>query len=178
MFDRAVAEKGDADVIGPQQLETVTGPGGLQNAGADDAAGAHHADLRSEQVHAAAAAARTAGGPAKQLGEQLPRRHPLGQGMAMAAMRAEDHVFLAQVRTHANGDRLLSDIGVAGPVNQAALMRPCQLLLTQANEQHAAVQGQELVLAPGGFGLGQVFGHTVHRDHTSSLRGVGDSRSV
>ena len=69
--------------------------------GPDDAAGAHQADLGSEQVHAAAAAVRAAGRPAEQLGDQLPRRHALGQGVPVAAMRAEDHVVRAQMRAHA-----------------------------------------------------------------------------
>ena len=48
-------------------------------------------------MHAAAAPARTAGGAAEQLGDQLARRQSLGQGMAVAAVRAEDHVVFSQV---------------------------------------------------------------------------------
>ena len=37
-----------------EQLEAVAGAGGLEDARADDAAGAHHADFGREEVHAAA----------------------------------------------------------------------------------------------------------------------------
>ena len=70
-----------------QELEAVAGAGGLEDARADDPAGAHHADLGGEQVHAAAAAVRAAGGAAEQLGDQLARRrHPWpGRGRGRGA---------------------------------------------------------------------------------------------
>ena len=145
VVDGPVAEECDGHVIGLQQLEAVAGPGGLEDARPDDAAGAHHADFRGEEVHAAAAALRAAGRAAEQLGDQLARREPLGQGMAVAAVRAEDDVVGPQMRADAGGDRLLADVGVAGAVDQPALMRPCQLLLAAANEHHRAIEGQELV---------------------------------
>ena len=96
VVDGAVAEERDGHLIGLQQLEAVSGPGGLKDAGADDAAGAHHADFGGEEMHAAAAALRAAGRAAEELGEQLPRREPLGQGMAVPAVRAEDDVFVCR----------------------------------------------------------------------------------
>ena len=96
VVDGPVAEERDGDVIGLQQLEAVAGAGGLQDARADDAAGAHHADFRGEQVHAAAAPLRAAGRPAEQLGDQLAGRDALGEGMAVTAVRAEDDVVCAQ----------------------------------------------------------------------------------
>ena len=60
-----------ADAVGLQQLEAVAAAAGLQDARPDDAAGAHHADLGREQVHAAAAPARAAGRAAEQFGHQL-----------------------------------------------------------------------------------------------------------
>ena len=57
------------------------------------------------------------------------RRHALGQRVAVAAVRAEDHVVRAQVGADADGDRLLADVGVAGAVDQAALVGAGQLLL-------------------------------------------------
>ena len=47
------------------------------------------------------------------------RRHPLGQGVAVAAMGAEDDVVLAEVGADAHRDRLLADVGMAGAVDQA-----------------------------------------------------------
>ena len=95
VVDRPVAEERDRDAVRLQQLEAVARPGRLQDARADDAARAHHADFRREQVHAAAAAARAAGRPAEQLGDQLARRHALGQRVAVPAVRAEDDVVAA-----------------------------------------------------------------------------------
>jgi len=57
VIDRAIAEKGHADAIRIQQLEGVARPGRLQDAGADDAAGSHHADFGFKEVHTAAAPA-------------------------------------------------------------------------------------------------------------------------
>ena len=71
VIDGAVAEERDGHLIGFQQLEAISGSGGLKDAGADDPAGAHHAGFGGEEMHAAAASLRTAGGAAEQLGEQL-----------------------------------------------------------------------------------------------------------
>ena len=93
-------------------------------------------DFRGEQVHAAAAPVRAAGRAAEQLGDQLARRHALGQGVAVPAVRAEDDVVGPQMGTDAGGDRFLADVGVAGAVDQAALMRAGQLLLAAADQNH------------------------------------------
>ncbi len=61
----AVAEEGHGHAVGFEELEAVAGAGGLEDARADDPAGAHQADLGGEQVHAAAAAVRAAGGAAE-----------------------------------------------------------------------------------------------------------------
>jgi hypothetical protein len=47
---------------------------------------------------------RAAGAAAEQLGEQLYRRQALGQGVAVAAVGAEDDVVGAQVGADAGGD--------------------------------------------------------------------------
>jgi len=44
--------------------------------------------------------------------------------------------------TDTGGDGFLPDVGVAGAVNQAALVRLGQPLLAQANQEHAAKQLQ------------------------------------
>ena len=147
VVDGAVAEEGDGHLIGLEHLETVSGPGGLKDARADDPAGAHHAGFGSEQVHAAAASLRTAGRAAEELGEQLAGRHALGQGVPMPAVGAEDDVVAAQMRTDAGGDRLLPDVRMAGPVNQPALMRSRQLLFATPDQDHGAIKRQELILA-------------------------------
>ena len=55
VVDSAVAEEGDGHLIGLEHLETISGPGGLKDARADDPAGSHHSRFGSEEVHAAAA---------------------------------------------------------------------------------------------------------------------------
>ena len=69
--DTAVAEESDADAIGFEELEGVTGACSLENVGADDAGRPHHAHVRGEEVHATAAAVRTAGGATEELGDEL-----------------------------------------------------------------------------------------------------------
>jgi hypothetical protein len=96
-------------------------------------------------VHAAAAAAGAATRPAEQLREQLARRHPLRQGVPVAAMRAERHVLPAEMVAHGGGDRLLPDIRVAGAQHQAPLMTAGQLLLRLSDELHRAVQAEQHV---------------------------------
>ena len=64
----------------------------------------------------------------------------LGQGVAVAAVRAEDDVVGAQMRADAGRDRLLADVGVAGAVDQAALVTARELLLALADQLHGAVQ--------------------------------------
>src|SRR6266851_7740949 len=74
--------------------------------------------------------------------------------MTVAAMCTENDILHLQIGTDANGNRLLTDIGVTGAVNQSALMRASQLLFATANEQHLAVEGQELLLVQTGNFLG------------------------
>jgi hypothetical protein len=147
VVDRPVAEEGHGHAVGLPQFEAVAGPGRLEDGRPDDAAGPHQADPRGEQVHAAAAAVRAAGLPAVQLGDELPRRHALGQRVTVAAVRAEDDVVGPQMGADAGRDRLLADVGVAGAVNQAALVGARQPLFTAADPRHRAVQRQQLVLA-------------------------------
>ena len=144
VVDRAIAEERHADAAGLEQLEAIAGAGRLQDAGTDDAAGPHHADFRREQMHAAAAPVRTAGRTAVQLRDELLGGHSLGQRMPMSAMGAEDGVVVFQVGTNADGNGFLTDIRVASAVDQPALMRAGQVLLTAADQQHLPIEGVEL----------------------------------
>ena len=142
---RAVPEERHAHPVGFEQHGRVAAAGRQGDARPDDAAGAHEADLGLEQVHRAAAAARAAGGAAHHLGDQFARRHALGQGMAVAAVRAEHGVIVAQVRAHARRHRLLADVGMHAAVDFARRVELDQLLLGAADEQHGAVERQQLV---------------------------------
>ena len=136
IVDGTIAKEGDRHGTGLLELGRISGPTGLENAGANDAAGAHHPDLGGKQVHRATAAARAAGRPAKQLGTQISRGHPLGKGMAMAAVGAEDGVALREMPTDADGHRLLADIRVAGPMDEAACVAAGQFLFGEADDEH------------------------------------------
>src|SRR5262249_1259005 len=149
IVDRPVAEEGDTNAITLQQLETVSGARCLEDARADDPAGAHQPDFRREQVHAAAAALRAAGSAAEQLGEQLARRDALRQGVPVPAVRAEHDIAAVEVSTDAGGNGLLADVRMTGAVDQSALMRPRQLLLAATDEEHLSIQGEELFSARG-----------------------------
>src|SRR5262249_9104242 len=87
-----------------------------------------------------AAAARASRRPAVQLGDQLARVHALGEGVSVTAVGAEDDVVGPKVRAYADGDRFLADVGVAGAVDQAALVRAGELFLAQADQEHATVE--------------------------------------
>ncbi len=137
---RAISEERHRHPVSLQQLETVTGPCGLQDARPDYAAGAHHPNFGREQVHAAPAAGRATGLAAIELGEQLARLQSFGQRVAMPAVGAKNHILPPQMGTDADRDRFLSDIRVTGALNEAALMRFRQLLFTQANRLHLAVE--------------------------------------
>ena len=93
-------------------------------------------------MHAAAASLGTAGRAAEELGEQLPRRHALGQRVPVPAMSAEDDVIAAQVCTNAGGDRLLADVSVAGSMNQAALVRARPVALRSDVSRPSSDKGQ------------------------------------
>ena len=66
---RPVAKKRHADLGDAQELKGVASTGSLEDAGADDAAGAHHPHLRREKVHGATAPLRAARSFAKKLGD-------------------------------------------------------------------------------------------------------------
>ena len=122
VVDGSVAEKCDGHVIALQQRETISGARCLEDAGPDDSAGAHHADIGGEEMHAAAAPLRATCGSAEELGKQAAGRETLGEGMAVTAVGAEDDVFLLEVCADADGDGLLPDIRVARAVDEPALM--------------------------------------------------------
>ena len=94
----------------------------------------------------AAPALRTAGRPAEELGEQLAGRNALGQRMPVPAMGAEDHVVGSQVATHARRDGLLSDVCVAGPVDQTLLVRPGQVAPRTAGSGPSSDKGSRILL--------------------------------
>jgi hypothetical protein len=93
-------------------------------------------------VHAAAPTPRAAGRAAKELGDELPRLETFGERMAVPPVRAEDDVINPQMAANPGSDRLLADVGVAGPVHQSALVAASQFLFALSNDLHRAVKTQ------------------------------------
>jgi hypothetical protein len=83
---------------------------------------------------------RDTGGPAQELRDQLARRDALGERVAVPAMRAENRVVGSRVRAHADRDRFLTNVGVASPVHESALVRAGQHFLRTPDDEHAAIQ--------------------------------------
>ncbi len=77
-------------------------------------------------MHRSPAALRAARRAAEELREQCAGRDALGQGMTVAAMRAEDHVVSSQMSGHPRRNRLLADVGMTGAMDQSLLVRPAQ----------------------------------------------------
>jgi hypothetical protein len=136
----AIAEKGHTDILAAQQFKAIASASSLQDARADDSAGAHHAHLRREQMHTATAPLRAAGHAPKQLGHHGCRRHAFRQRVAVAAVRAEHRVLMAQMRAYARRNCLLANVGVTCTMDQPGLISLRQLLLGAANHKHLAIQ--------------------------------------
>ncbi len=60
----------------------------------------------------------------------------------MSAMSTEDNVLLGQVRANSGGNCFLTDVGVAGSVNQTTLMGSGQVFFTPPNCLHASIEEQ------------------------------------
>lgn len=106
----------------------------------DDAAGAHHANLRCKAMHGAAATTRASCLATIEFRHELARFHAFGERMTMTAMRAEDGIRFMQMRAHACGYGFLANIGVTGAVDEPALMRFCQAFFHHADREHRAVE--------------------------------------
>jgi hypothetical protein len=59
--------------------------------------------------------------------------------VAVAAMRAENHIALPQLGTHSHRDGFLSDVSVARPLDKPELVGFRQALLTQTYQEHLPV---------------------------------------
>jgi hypothetical protein len=60
----------------------------------------------------------------------------------MTTVRAENCVRLPEMRTHTRRNGFLSDIRVACPGDQAALMRFCKPLLNNPDDLHGPIELQ------------------------------------
>ena len=92
----------------------------------------------------------------------------------MPAMRAEDRIFLIQMRTHAGRNRLLSDIRMARAVNQPPLMASREFFFRLPDDLHGPVEtegsGQWAVGSGGRHGLCDFLKFADERaEHSSGL---------
>ena len=78
----------------------------------------------------------------------------------MAAVSAEDHVFLAQLSAHPHRYGFLADVGMAGAGDQTGKLCLRQNLLAAPDHQHLAIQLQKGIRADC-LGLLSVGRHTV-----------------
>ncbi len=71
--------------------------------------------------------------------------HPLGQRVAVAAMRAEDDVVVASgEHTRRRRSPPVADVGMARAVDQASLVHAGELLFRLTDGLHRAVGGESL----------------------------------
>ena len=97
-------------------------------------------------MHRPTTAARTSGRATEEFSHEFPRRHTLSQRMSVAAMRAEDRIGFRQVRTNSRRNRFLPDIRMTGTVNESPLMTACELLLRVPDDEHCAIEGNNLII--------------------------------
>jgi hypothetical protein len=74
-------------------------------------------------------------------------------------MRAEHNVVVPQVRTNTGSDGFFANVGVAGTLNQTALMSFGELLFTLSDDKHRAVKVE--VRLSRDVGLAETFHETV-----------------
>jgi hypothetical protein len=113
-------------------------------------------------MHAPAASARAASLAPEQLGNEFDGRQPFGQGVAVAAVRAEHHIIATEMRAHADGNGFLSDVSVTRAEDESALVRADQLLFADADQLHLPVARQQV-----SFGMTDV----VHSNFPGRSRG-------
>src|SRR5262249_33738301 len=109
-----------------------------RDAARDDAVGAEHADAEIGDVHRTALAFAVAGLPTVELGHHPVEIGALGDAVAMAAMRRDDPVALAERGAGADGDGRLADIAMHDAVDLAGEIIGRGALLEAADRQHPA----------------------------------------
>ncbi len=134
--DRAVAEEGDRDAAVCTQLRGRGGADRDRQAGTDDAVGAEDPDRRVGDVHRAAPPAVGPAVASHQLGEHPERVEPLGEAVAVAAVRRGDHVGVTQRPAGADGRRLLADRQVHEARDLAVAIQRRHAFLEPADDHH------------------------------------------
>ena len=92
---------------------------------------------------------RIAGGTAGEFGHHAARFHAARQHMAVVAVRGDHLIAWLQGKLHADHHRLLADIQMAEPADQAHAVELAGLLLEAADLQHIVIGFQQQVLVGG-----------------------------
>ena len=103
-----------------------------------------HPDRRVAEVHRAALAGAAAGALAEELGHRGPRRHALGERVAVRPVRGGDPVGRPEHVADADGDRLLALVLVERPRDLALEEEVVDRLLEAADQEHLPVQPGEV----------------------------------
>ena len=143
---RPVAEERECDARLAAHLEGERSTGDVRQATADDGIRAHVPALDVVEVHRAAVAVRAALLLAVQLGHQLVRVRPLGECVAVRAVRRGDDVAVLECAADADRARLLADRDVEEAGQVAGAEALLDLLLEAADEQHLPQHVVEVAL--------------------------------
>ena len=124
-----------------EQFEGVGSAGGQQNTRSDDPTGTQHARFRLEQVHAAAAPARTTRWP----GQAAPAINsrgvtPLDRACPWPRWVLNTTSSRPQVGTHSSGDRFFTNVRVYAAVDFSGRVQLHQLFFTAPDGEHVFIQ--------------------------------------
>jgi len=152
------AEEADCHLVGAALLCRERRPCCDPRRAADDRVCTQIAVGVVGDVHGAALALAVAGGLAEQLGEHPRDVCPLGETVAVAAMRARDVVVLPKCGADADCNCFLADVEVGEARHLRASVELVHLLLEEPNRRHPTVQVEpgpvDGCRAPDGVGLG------------------------
>ena len=146
LVGRAIAEVGEGDVVVAAVLVGKGQAGADRDVGADDAVAAIELLLLGEHVHRPALALGVARRPSGELGHDTLRVHAAGQHVPVIAVGRHALVAGLRRRLEADDDRLLADVEVAEAADHAHPVELPGLLLEPADQQHLAVEPEQLLL--------------------------------
>lgn len=95
-------------------------------------------------MHGAAAAAGAAGFAAEEFGHELFRGKSLCECVSVSTMGTEDAVAVSEVEADTGGDGFLTDVGVAGSVDESLLVAAGEFFFGLADPLHGAVERENL----------------------------------
>ena len=128
-------------------------PGPQRHRGADDAVPAVEPLLDGEHVHRAALAPGIAANAPGQFRHHAFRVHPLRQHMAVIAVGGDHRILVGGTRLQAGDHGFLPDVQVTEAGDQAHAVKLAGFFFEAADQQHLAVELQQLLRVRLRFGL-------------------------